>query len=127
MKLKPIGRVFNGLNESPGDWTKVKSKIILERRYIAGLYKMNRFKHVWVVFGFHRQRQTVLRVHPMHDPEKPLVGVFASRSPTRPNKLGITLVDLLSVKGNVLTVRGLDAFNGSPVYDIKPNEEEIDY
>jgi tRNA (Thr-GGU) A37 N-methylase len=56
-----------------------------------------------------------------------LVGVFASRSPTRPNKLGLTLVRLLSIKGNEVTVKGLDAFDGSPVFDIKPFEDEIDY
>jgi len=127
LKLTPIGRVANGLNENPGDWTKIKSKIVVEKRYAPGLYKVNHFKHVWIVFGFHKQRETALRVHPMHDPRKPLVGVFASRSPTRPNKIGITLVDLLSVKGNEVTVRGLDALDGSPVFDIKPYEEEIDY
>jgi tRNA (Thr-GGU) A37 N-methylase len=56
-----------------------------------------------------------------------MVGVFASRSPTRPNKLGLTLVRLIGVRGNVVTVKGLDAFDGSPVYDVKPWEEEIDY
>jgi tRNA (Thr-GGU) A37 N-methylase len=56
-----------------------------------------------------------------------LVGVFASRSPTRPNKVGLTLVELVSVRKNIVTVRGLDAFDGTPVFDIKPYEKEIDY
>lgn len=61
-----------------------------------------------------------LRVHPRADPGLPEVGVFASRSPTRPNPIGLTLVRLLEIKGNLLTVRGLDAYDGSPVLDIKP-------
>ncbi|OGS42460.1 MAG: tRNA (N6-threonylcarbamoyladenosine(37)-N6)-methyltransferase TrmO [Euryarchaeota archaeon RBG_16_62_10] len=100
---------------------------MFDKRYSAGLFKIGHFKHVWVIFGFHKMRETVLKVHPMHDPSKPLVGVFASRSPTRPNKLGLTLVELMSARGNVLTVKGLDALDGSPVYDVKPYEEEIDY
>jgi tRNA (Thr-GGU) A37 N-methylase len=50
----------------------------------------------------------------------PLVGIFATRTMTRPNPVGLTLVELVKVEGNVLTVRGLDAFNGTPVIDIKP-------
>lgn len=127
MRLKVIGRVKNGITDTPDDWSKVKSKITIDRRYLRGLQGLDHFKHVWVIFGFDRQRQTVLRVHPRHDPEKPLVGVFASRSPTRPNKLGLTLVRLIGIRNNVVTVRDLDAFDGSPVFDIKPFEDEIDY
>lgn len=127
MKLKAIGKVHNGLTENPGDWTKVRSRIILDPKYVEGLQGLKHFRHIWIVFGFHRQRQTMLKVHPRHDPSKPLVGVFASRSPTRPNKLGVTLVRLVSVKKNVLVVKDLDAFDGSPVFDIKPFEDEIDY
>jgi tRNA-Thr(GGU) m(6)t(6)A37 methyltransferase TsaA len=127
VKLTPIGKVVNGLVKSPGDWSKIESRIVVREEYCDGLFRLDHFKHVWIVFGFHKQRRTVLLVHPMRDPDKPLVGVFASRSPTRPNKLGITLVRLLKVKRNAITVKGLDAFDGTPVYDIKPYEEEIDY
>ncbi|MBU0685583.1 MAG: tRNA (N6-threonylcarbamoyladenosine(37)-N6)-methyltransferase TrmO [Candidatus Thermoplasmatota archaeon] len=127
LKLKPIAVVRNGIRETPDDWDKVQSRLILDKRYSEGLFKLGHFKHIWVIFGFHKMRMTELRVHPRHDPEIPFVGVFASRSPTRPNKLGLTLVKLVSVKGGVVTVKGLDAFDGSPVFDIKPYEEEIDY
>ncbi|MFH1579105.1 MAG: tRNA (N6-threonylcarbamoyladenosine(37)-N6)-methyltransferase TrmO [Thermoplasmatota archaeon] len=127
LKLKPIAVVRNGIRETPDDWDKVQSRLILDKRYSEGLFKLSHFKHIWVIFGFHKMRMTELRVHPRHDPEIPFVGVFASRSPTRPNKLGLTLVKLVSVKGGVVTVKGLDAFDGSPVFDIKPYEEEIDY
>ncbi len=127
LRLRPIGVVRNGIRKSPKDWDKIKSKLIIDKRYSEGLFKLSHFKHIWVIFGFHKMRATVLRVHPRHDPDIPLVGVFASRSPTRPNKLGLTLVRLIGVKGEVVTVKGLDAFDGSPVFDIKPYEEEIDY
>jgi len=127
LRLKPIAVVRNGIRKTPKDWDKVQSKLILEKRYSEGLSKLGHFKHIWVIFEFHKMHQTELKVHPRHDPELPLVGVFASRSPTRPNKLGLTLVRLVSVKGGVVTVKGLDAFDGSPVFDIKPYDEEIDY
>lgn len=127
MNLKPIAVVANGVTETPKDWEKVISKLIFRRDFVKGLYRLGHFKHVWVIFGFHRQRETSLKVHPQHNPKKPLVGVFASRSPTRPNKIGLTLVRLVSVRGNIVTVEGLDAFDGSPVFDVKPYEEEIDY
>ncbi|MBN1678038.1 MAG: tRNA (N6-threonylcarbamoyladenosine(37)-N6)-methyltransferase TrmO [Candidatus Thermoplasmatota archaeon] len=127
MKLKPIAVVRNGVKETVEDWDSVRSKLVFDRRYVEGLYKLGHFDHVWVIFGFHRRRETIMKVHPRHDPRNPLVGVFASRSPTRPNKLGLTLVELVSIRGNIVTVRGLDALDGAPIYDIKPYEEEIDY
>ena len=127
MELRPIAIVVNGVKETPRDWDSVVSKIIVSPRYSEGLYRLSHFKHIWVIFGFHRQRDTKLKVHPWHDPTVPIVGVFASRSPTRPNKLGLTLVDLVSIRRNTITVKGLDAFDGSPVFDIKPDEDEVDY
>jgi tRNA-Thr(GGU) m(6)t(6)A37 methyltransferase TsaA len=61
-----------------------------------------------------------MKVHPHHDPNQAEVGVFASRSPKRPNFLGLTRVRLLERNGNILVVKGLDAFDGTPVVDIKP-------
>jgi len=127
VELRPIAIVVNGVTETPRDWDSVVSKIVMSSRYTEGLYRLSKFKHIWVIFGFHRQRDTKLKVHPWHDPTVPIVGVFASRSPTRPNKLGLTLVELVSIRGNTITVKGLDAYDGSPVFDIKPDEDEIDY
>lgn len=127
LKLKPIAVVRNGVRETPEDWDPVKSKLVFDREYVEGLYRLGHFKHVWVIFGFHKQRETLMKVHPRRDPKNPLVGVFATRSPTRPNKLGLTLVELVSIRAGTVTVRGLDALDGTPVYDIKPYEKEIDY
>ena len=125
--MRVIATVLNDVRETPDDWEKVTSKLVFRKVYVDGLYKLSHFKHIWVIFGFHNLHETRMKVHPMHDPTKPLVGVFASRSPTRPNKIGLTLVELVSVRKNVVTVRGLDAFDGTPIFDIKPYEKEIDY
>lgn len=65
-------------------------------------------------------------VRPRCAKDESLVGIFASRGVQRPNKLGLTLVDLVNVKGNTVTVKGLDAFDGSPVYDLKNYDEYYD-
>ncbi|TET26428.1 MAG: S-adenosylmethionine-dependent methyltransferase [Candidatus Bathyarchaeum sp.] len=61
-----------------------------------------------------------MKVHPRGRSDTPLLGVFATRTPYRPNPIGITLVEVLEVEDNVVTVRGLDAFDGTPVLDLKP-------
>jgi tRNA-Thr(GGU) m(6)t(6)A37 methyltransferase TsaA len=66
------------------------------------------------------EERRIMKVHPRGREDMPLLGVFATRTPYRPNPIGLTLVELMKVEGNVLTVRGLDAFDGTPVLDIKP-------
>lgn len=107
------------------DWDEVESRLVFEPEFVPGLFGLDRFRHVWVVFGFHRKRGWKARVHPMHDPARPSVGVFATRSPKRPNRIGLTKSRLVSVRGRTVTVKGLDAFDGSPVWDIKPFDGEI--
>jgi tRNA-Thr(GGU) m(6)t(6)A37 methyltransferase TsaA len=127
VRLKPIARVENGVEKRPEDWDGVVSRIVFDPEYVPGLYRLGHFKHIWIIFGFHRMRGWLPRVHPRHDPSIPEIGVFASRSPTRPNRLGLTLVEIVSIRKGVVTVKGLDAFDGTPVYDIKPSEDEIDW
>jgi len=62
----------------------------------------------------------ILKVHPRGRMDMPLLGVFATRTNLRPNPIGLTLVELLKAEGNTLTVKGLDAFDGTPVLDVKP-------
>jgi tRNA-Thr(GGU) m(6)t(6)A37 methyltransferase TsaA len=120
LKLKAIAFVKNGHMEDADDWGSTVSRLVFEEQYVPGLYKLGDRSHIWVIFGFDRKRGWSPRVHPMHDPSRPLIGVFASRSPRRPNRLGLTKVELVSIRGNIVTVKGLDAYDGSPVFDIKP-------
>jgi tRNA (adenine37-N6)-methyltransferase len=119
LTLDPIGFVRNGIEEST-DFSEVVSEIVVREDLVDGLFRLDGSKEIDVIFWFDRCLATTMRLHPKGDPDNPLVGVFASRSPNRPNPIGVTRVRLLKVKGNILTVKGLDAFNGTPVLDIKP-------
>ena len=121
--LKPIGFVRT---QAMGDEVKDKtrtSQIIVHHELTEALAGIEDFSHLFVLFWLHEisgeQRKT-LKVHPRGRKDLPLLGVFATRTMLRPNPIGLTLVELVKVEGNVLTVRGLDALDGTPVLDIKP-------
>jgi len=121
--LNPIGCVKT---EAVGDEVKDKSRIsqiIIRDELIEALEGVDGFSHLFVLFWLNqtssKQRMT-LKVHPRGRLDMPLLGVFATRTSLRPNPIGLTLVELLKVEGNTLTVRGLDAFDGTPILDIKP-------
>ena len=121
--LKPIGTVRT---TASGDEVRDKtrtSQVVIRKELITALDGIDGFSHLFVLFWLHetseRQRKT-LKVHPRGRKDLPLLGVFATRTMLRPNPLGLTLVELIKVNRNVLTVRGLDAFDGTPVLDIKP-------
>jgi len=81
------------------------------------------FSHLFVLFWLSQipdEQRMIMKVHPRGRMDMPLLGVFATRTNLRPNPIGLTLVELLKVEGNTLTVRGLDAFDGTPILDIKP-------
>ncbi|OGD53791.1 tRNA (N6-threonylcarbamoyladenosine(37)-N6)-methyltransferase TrmO [Candidatus Bathyarchaeota archaeon RBG_13_60_20] len=92
--------------------------------YRDGLYRLSEHKHIVVLYWFHlrddKKHRGTLQVVPRRHGETELRGVFASHSPSRPNPIGLTEVELLSVEGCTLTVRGLDALVDSPIVDIKP-------
>lgn len=122
--FRPIGVVRNGVEgpESPR-WEEIVSQIEVQEALLPALEGLEEFSHVLVIFYFHRrpaEEETALRVHPERRRDLPLVGVLATRSPHRPNPIGVTAVELLGRSGAVLTVRGLDAYDGTPVLDIKP-------
>jgi tRNA-Thr(GGU) m(6)t(6)A37 methyltransferase TsaA len=102
----------------------VESEIHLEEVYAAGLQGLEDFSHVMVVFYLHEAQgfdpaKQLLR-HPRGMEHLREVGVFAQRTKYRPNPIGVTSVELRSIRGNVAVVRGLDALDGTPVLDLKP-------
>jgi tRNA-Thr(GGU) m(6)t(6)A37 methyltransferase TsaA len=97
-----------------------ESRIVLDPALTGGLAGLEAGQQVMVVFYFHRSQGYDLAQHPRGDTSRPKRGVFALRSPRRPNPIGVTIVDLLAIEENVLRVRGLDAINGTPVLDLKP-------
>ena len=121
--LNPIGYVKTS---AVGDEVKDKSlisQIVLNSELVEGLDGISGFSHLFVLFYLNQvtgeQRKT-LKVHPRGRTDLPLTGVFAVRTMLRPNPIGLTLVELVKVDGNVLTVKGLDAYDGTPVLDVKP-------
>jgi tRNA-Thr(GGU) m(6)t(6)A37 methyltransferase TsaA len=115
LAMQPIGYV----SKADG-----RTTIVLEEKYQPGLLGLNGFSHVYVLWWFSRndtpQDRAVLQVHPRRDPENPLTGVFATRSPRRPNLIALTLCKIVSVKENVIEVETIDALPDIPVLDLKP-------
>ena len=119
LKLEPIGFVRNDIEDST-DFSNVVSEIAIREDLVEGLFRLEESEEIDIIFWFDRSIGSKPKLHPKGDPSNPLVGVFASRSPNRPNPIGVTRVKLLEVRGNILVVKGLDALNGTPVLDIKP-------
>jgi len=118
----PIGYVENGFDEpaAPETIRAAESRIVLRPELVEGLFGLEAGQKLLVVFNFDRSVGFDLLQHPRGDRTRPKRGVFAVRSPRRPNAIGVTEVDILSIDGNVLRVSGLDALNGTPVLDLKP-------
>ncbi len=123
ISINPIGFVkTETTNEEISDKTRT-SQIVINSELTEALEGITGFSHLFILFWLHQipsqQRQT-LKVHPRGRQNMPLLGVFAARTKLRPNPIGLTLVELVKAEGNILTVRGLDALDGTPVIDIKP-------
>ena len=97
--------------------------IVLDKKYEAGLKGLETHSYVDVVYWFDKndtpEQRAILQVHPRGDPSNPLTGVFATHSPVRPNLIAISRCNILSVTGNVIEIAEIDAFEGSPVLDLK--------
>ncbi len=129
--MTPIGIVKNDFEkEIPDNYKDIPTKIEIHPDYSYALEGLESNSHIVVLFWMDRvgeEQRGVLRVHPKGRKYLPLVGVFATRSPSRPNPIGIRVVKLVSREGNIVEVLGLDALNGSPVVDIKPYSLKHDY
>lgn len=111
---------FIGVVEDAGELSKVK----IFPEFCAGLQHLNEFSHIIILYWLHlrdkeNERRT-LRVVPKRHPGAPQVGVFASRSPSRPNPIGLCVTELVKFEGCTLVLKDLDAFENSPIIDIKP-------
>lgn len=97
---------------------EVMGEVIVHPELVEGLRDIDGFSHIYLLYHFHKTTHTRLTVIPFMD-TKPH-GIFATRSPVRPARLGLSIVELLEVQGNRLKVRGVDMLDGSPLLDIKP-------
>jgi tRNA-Thr(GGU) m(6)t(6)A37 methyltransferase TsaA len=119
----PVGYVkTDAVSGQIKDATAV-SQIVLQSQLIKALDGIAGFSHLFVLFHLNqvsKEKTLPLKIHPKRRADLPLTGIFATRTMLRPNPIGLTIVELLKVDSNVLTVRGLDAFDGTPILDIKP-------
>ncbi len=113
--------------ENREHWTP--SHIFIEDEFIDCLDGIEDFSHLIILFWTHKtpeQARQIKKVHPAGMKNMPIKGIFATRSPVRPNPICKTTVKLLERKGNILVVEGLDAIDGSPIIDIKPHLPSYD-
>lgn len=128
VRLRPIGVVHSPFrvredvdprrNSRPGGFSDVRGEIEIDPAYAAGLKDITGLSHLIVIFAFHKSGPGHLLVKPPFETRRR--GVFSTRSPHRPNPIGMTVVRLLGRRGNILKVSGVDMLDGTPVLDIKP-------
>lgn len=124
--LRPIGRVESPLvdpGQAPlqGDEGAPDAWLVFDQRVSAGLADLRAGTDVLVFTWLDRARRDVLRVHPRGDPSRPETGVFSTRSPDRPNPIGLHRVKILAIDGLRVQVRNLEALDQTPILDLKPS------
>ncbi|MEU6754453.1 tRNA (N6-threonylcarbamoyladenosine(37)-N6)-methyltransferase TrmO [Spirillospora sp. NPDC046719] len=123
--LTPVGHVSSPLSdraEAPKQGTEgaPDAWLVFEPSYQAALEGLGAGDRIIVLTWLHLAPRDVLRTRPRDDPRNPETGVFATRSPARPNPVGLHPVEILQVTGRRVRVRGLEALDGTPVLDVKP-------
>lgn len=120
----PVGVVRSPVTEPVDEgWGPVVSEVHMDREYAPGLQGLEEFSHAVVVMWLHLadfDPEKHLQRRPQGRDDMPCVGIFSQRARHRPNSIGITAVEVVSVEGSVLKVRGLDAIDGTPVLDVRP-------
>ncbi|NNM01396.1 MAG: tRNA (N6-threonylcarbamoyladenosine(37)-N6)-methyltransferase TrmO [Gammaproteobacteria bacterium] len=126
LECTPIGHVETDVADAdvPRRRRTMESTIVIAPEYQDGLLGIAEYSHLFVLFWMHRAvADEALTCHPRGNDALPLTGVLAARGRNHPNPIGLAVVELLEVAGNRLRVRRLDAFNGTPVVDIKPYDD----
>lgn len=128
--IEPVGFVRNtNLNTADDFWGDLISEIIISDKISdKSLKGIEEFSHLEIIFYFHLADPSEINIsssHPRESKKFPLTGIFAQRKKARPNLLGSTIVKLIKAEKNIITVKGLDAVNETPVIDIKPVMKEF--
>lgn len=100
--------------------------IEFKKEYEEGLKDLEGFSHLYLIYYFHKIVEEKLTVIPFNDKTHTPRGVFATRTPVHPNALGLSVVELVKVEGNIVTIKGVDVLDGTPLVDIKPYIENFD-
>lgn len=122
-RMKPIGYVSTEAKEIPRSChvSNVEGSLVLNEIYLEGLRDIKPGDRIYVIFHFHKSPEfsdQYMRINPpVHNKEK---GVFSTHSPIRPNPIGLSILEVLEVKGAEIRVKGLDMIDRTPIWDIKP-------
>jgi tRNA (adenine37-N6)-methyltransferase len=128
--INPIGIIHSphksieDMPIQPKGAADIVGHVIVDEKYIDGLQDLDGFSHIYLLYNFHEAKRTELLVTPFMD--KQIRGVFATRSPLRPNHIGISIVKLQRIDGNKVYVEGIDVLDGTPLLDIKPYIKKFD-
>jgi tRNA-Thr(GGU) m(6)t(6)A37 methyltransferase TsaA len=123
--LIQVGRVESTLTDldsapNQGDEGAPSAWLVFEPEVLDALDGIRRGDRVVLLTWLDRARRDILRVHPRGDPSRPEQGVFSTRSPARPNPIGLHRVEVEAIEGNRMRVRNLEAVDGTPIVDVKP-------
>jgi tRNA-Thr(GGU) m(6)t(6)A37 methyltransferase TsaA len=130
IKFKQIGVIrtpyIDNAPYQPVDEDEGEFRIIVDKEYTDGLIDLARFRYIYVIYHIHRlTRKPSMIVSPRWTPGTK-VGLFASRSPARPNQIGISIVQIRKIVDNEILTSGLDVFDNTPLLDIKPYIKDLD-
>lgn len=131
ISLKPIGTIHTPFTQAEGtpiQPSKGKGTagwIELDNAYSDGLKDLDGFERIWLLFWCDRVTGCKLQIKPYMDTE--IRGIFSTRSPSRPNSIGISCVKLISIQGNRLNIEDVDMLDGTPLLDIKPYVKKFDH
>ena len=125
--FKPIGEVISSFKnhvqmKENKNWREKVSKIKVYREYVEGLHGIEEYSHLWIIYHLDRIKisDVILSSPYLEEKELEKIGIFATRYPERPNPIGITIIQLIEKKRDILIVKNLDALDKSLILDIKP-------
>ena len=131
-KLESIGVIHSPFKKldnmpvQPRGGKNIIAEIEIKEKYQIGLKDLDSFSHIYLIYIFHKMKFEKLEVIPFNDRTNQIRGVFATRTPVHPNGLGLSIVKLLKVEKNILTIQGVDILDETPIIDIKPYIENFD-
>jgi tRNA-Thr(GGU) m(6)t(6)A37 methyltransferase TsaA len=124
IQYRPIGIIHTpyktpaGTPIQPQAAKGVEADVEVFEKYAEGLTDLGEFSHIYLIYHFHLSRKFSLKVKPFLDDESH--GLFATRAPSRPNPIGLSIVELIGIEKNTLHVKNIDVLDGTPLLDIKP-------
>lgn len=132
INLKQIGTIHSpfckleNMPVQPKGARETIATIEIKEEFKDGLKDLDGFNFIYLIYNFHKVKKHQLQVLPFNETTNTKRGVFSTRTPMHPNSLGLSVVELLTVKENIVTIRGVDILDGTPLVDIKPYIENFD-